>query len=382
METEQSTSAQTVQQAPSQKVPLKKRFKKAKRFVRYCILRCLYGAASLLPLPAAMAIGRGLCRIGYFIPPLRRKALAGLSIAFPELSDGQRLKIVRDMFDHFGNFIGEVCCIDKITPRVNDYVELPEEDFQRYCGAVDEGRGVLLATGHVGNFELMARRLGLIGYQSSVVAKVSSDPHMTAFIDRLRRNGGYKMIWRGQGPKGSAFQAIRDAIGRGEPIGLLIDQDTKGHGVFVDFFGRKAFTPNGLAVLALETGCAVITSFIHRKPEGGHVIHVERIQVERTEDRERDVQALMQRLTDSVERTIRTEPAAWPWFHERWKHRPPEEHDAPLQESSGASLPDGPSAGVPAAASPTMQAEGGTRSPKPPAPQASGTTSNTQANLP
>lgn len=332
-------------------VPLHKR---AKRFLRYCLLRVLYGAASMLPLSVAMALGRGLCGIGCLLPPLRKKALAHLAIAFPELTEAERLRIVRDMFRHFGNFIGEVCCIDKLTPRINDYVELPEKDRQIYEGSIQEGRGVLLATGHVGNFELMARRLGLIGYPSSVVAKVSSDPHMTAFIDRLRRNGGYKMIWRGQGPKGAAFQAIKDAIHRGEPIGMLIDQDTKGHGRFVNFFGRQAFTPSGIADLALETGCAVITAFIHRKPAGGHVITVERIEVPGTGDRDADAQVLLQRLTDSVEATIRTEPCAWPWFHDRWKHRPPEEQASQAESPSGASAlppassPSASSADVPA----------------------------------
>ena len=314
---------------PSTTVPLHKR---AKRLIRYLILRGLYGMASLLPLSAAMWIGRTLCRMGPLIPSIRRKALDNLAIAFPELTDAERLCIVREMFAHFGNFIGEVCCIDSITPRINDYVELPEADRARYEGSIQEGKGVLLATGHVGNFELMARRLGLMGYPSSVVAKVSSDPHMTAFIDRLRRNGGYKMIWRGQGPKGSAFQAIKDAIHRGEPIGMLIDQDTKGHGRFVNFFGKPAFTPSGIADLALETGCAVITAFIHRKPGGGHVITVERIEVPNTGNRDEDAQVLLQRLTDSVERTIRTEPCAWPWFHQRWKHRPPEETAGSLSE--------------------------------------------------
>lgn len=296
--------------------------KRAKRFVRYCLLRALYAAASLLPLPVAMALGRSLARLGLLIPSLRHKALAGLATAFPELSEAGLQQLARASFEHFGNFIGEVCCIEAITRDIERYVELPREDLARFEGAIAEGKGVLLATGHVGNFELMARRLGLLGHPSSVVAKVSSDPHMTAFIDRLRRGGGYGIIWRGR-EKGAAFAGLHQALDRGEAIGLLIDQDTKGRGLFVDFFGKPAFTPRGIADLAIERGCPVVTAFIHRNPQGGHRICVERVEVERTGDGERDVARLLQTLTDAVERAIRRDPSAWPWFHERWKHRPP-----------------------------------------------------------
>lgn len=296
--------------------------KRARRFVRYCLLRALYEAASHLPLKMAMALGRTLTRLGPLIPGLRHKTLAGLSTAFPEMSDVERRRIARASFEHFGNFIGEICCIEKITRDIDRYVELPKEDLDRFEGAIAEGQGVLLATGHVGNFELMARRLGLLGHPSSVVAKVSSDPHMTAFIDRLRRRGGYGIIWRGR-ERGAAYAGLRQALDRGEAIGLLIDQDTKGRGLFVDFFGKPALTPRGIADLALERGCPVVTAFIHRKPEGGHRVCVERVQVERTGDVERDAARLLQTLTRAVEQAIRRDPGAWPWFHERWKHQPP-----------------------------------------------------------
>ena len=296
--------------------------KRARRFARYCLLRALYAAASLLPLNVAMALGRTITGLGMCVPKLRRKVLANLATAYPELGDGERERIARACFEHFGNFIGEVCRIEAITRDIEGYVELSPEDRARYEGAIAEGQGVLLATGHVGNFELMARRLGLIGHPASVVAKVSSDPHMTAFIDRLRRRGGYNIIWRGR-ERGAAFDGLNRALDRGEAIGLLIDQDTRGRGLFVDFFGKPAHTQRGIADLAIERGCPVITAFIHRKPEGGHVVVVERVAVERTGDRERDVAQLLQTLTLSVERAIRRDPGAWPWFHERWKHLPP-----------------------------------------------------------
>ena len=326
--------------------------KRARRFARYCLLRALYAAASLLPLNVAMALGRSITRLGLLVPKLRRKVLANLATAYPELNDGERERIARACFDHFGNFIGEVCRIEAITRDIEGYVEMSPEDLARYEGAIAEGQGVLLVMGYVGTFELMARRLGLIGHPASVVAKVSSDPHMTAFIDRLRRRGGYNIIWRGR-ERGAAFDGLNRALDRGEAIGLLIDQDTRGRGLFVDFFGKPAHTQRGIADLAIERGCPVITAFIHRKPEGGHVVVVERVAVERTGDRERDVAQLLQTLTHSVERAIRRDPGAWPWFHERWKRPPPAATSGDVVSATSASAAV---AGQPADAPPAVTA--------------------------
>jgi len=110
---------------------------------------------------------------------------------------------------------------------------------------------------------------------------------------------------------------VRAALARGRVVALLIDQDTRGAGVFVPFFGLPARTPPGPAVLALRSQVAVLTVFIRRRPDGGHTIAFERVPLP---PRGRDtVVALTARLTAAIEAAIRAAPADWVWWHRRWR---------------------------------------------------------------
>ena len=120
------------------------------------------------------------------------------------------------------------------------------------------------------------------------------------------------------GGAGGFPPAVREALGRGRIVALLIDQDTRGAGVFVPFFGRPARTPPGPAVLALRARAPVLTVFIRRRPDGGHAIAFARVPVPPRRGRD-TVVALTARLTAAIEAHIRTAPAEWVWWHRRWR---------------------------------------------------------------
>ncbi len=181
---------------------------------------------------------------------------------------------------------------------------------------------MLWITGHVGNFELMARRIALAGYPSYAVVKPPSDPRLAQLIERTRASGQLHTIWRG---KGTALQQMREVLARREMVGVLIDQDTRTRGLFVDFFGRKAWTPRAGADLALETGAPVLYAATFRRPEGGHRVELTRLTAPKSKDPEADALALLQAMSSAIERSIRALPEGWVWVHQRWKTRPPDE---------------------------------------------------------
>jgi KDO2-lipid IV(A) lauroyltransferase len=179
---------------------------------------------------------------------------------------------------------------------------------------------VLFISGHVGNFELLARRIAMDGFPSQTIAKETSDPRLTRLIEQMRSSGGLRCIWRGQ--EGAARHMLR-ALRKGELLGLLIDQDTKVQGVFVDFFGKKAFTPRAAADLALRTGAALVVGFAFRRADGGHRLTLKRIvTATQSNDQEQNVINLTQELTSEIENAIRQAPDSWVWMHRRWKTRP------------------------------------------------------------
>lgn len=298
-------------------MPETRKLKLAKRFVRFWLLRGLLALVSLLSLSAAKRLAAALGSLAYALAGKeRRKALASLAVAFPEKSEAERDALARACFRHLAVMGAEVCQHHRIDPVIERYVEIPEDSARLLAEIWAAKKGCVFVTGHVGNFELLARRFGKTGYPGQTIAKESSDPRMTALIRRIRESGGYKVLFRGED---DLFERIAGLLRAGEFVGFLIDQDIKTRGVFVDFFGRKAFTARAPADLALQTGAAVVAAFVFEREDGSHRFEVARLDVPRTGDHEADVLALTQAMSKAVEDAIRRAPNAWVWMHQRWK---------------------------------------------------------------
>ncbi len=105
-------------------------------------------------------------------------------------------------------------------------------------------------------------------------------------------------------------------------LALLIDQDIKAEGAFVDFFGRKAFTPTGAAILARKTGAVLAAAAVQRLSPGHHMIRVKEIEFTSADDENHVIIEATQRVTSQLEQWIRQYPEQWVWIHKRWKSRP------------------------------------------------------------
>jgi KDO2-lipid IV(A) lauroyltransferase len=176
---------------------------------------------------------------------------------------------------------------------------------------------VVFVSGHVGNWELLARRVASEGFPCQSIAKETSDPRLTALVGRFRARGGVRSIWRGQ--EGAARHMLR-ALKNGEILGLLIDQDTKVQSFFVPFFGELAATPRAAADLAIRTGAAVVVGFCQREGSG-YRLSMEEVPPPAEQDREAAAWALTAALSQRIEAAIRRRPEQWVWMHQRWKTR-------------------------------------------------------------
>ena len=277
----------------------------------------------MLPAPVALALGRGLGAAAHAVLGTpRRLALAHVGLALPELDSDARRRLVRATFRHAGQSFAELALWRKLRRRP-DYLRF--EGLDLADALLAEGRGAIAVTGHTGNWELMAAALAARGYRLSVVARRVNDARFDALVGRFRRMAGVEVLVR-DAP--NFIAAVRAALGSGRVVALLIDQDTRGAGVFVPFFGQRAHTPPGAAVLALRTRVPVFTAFIERRPDGGHLVRVAPVPVGDGTGRARVID-LTARLTAAIEAQIRGAPAEWVWWHERWRRRP-ESGDSPL----------------------------------------------------
>ena len=293
--------------------PLRKRVKRALRFQA---IRLLVFLVRLLPFGFALALGRSLGGLaGRLLGKDRRLALAHLEKALPERA-AEHEAIVRQMFRNLGEGAAELAHLDRI--EVLSYVDVEPRALATLEALRDAGKGAIVVTGHIGNWELFFRRFVAAGFDARAVGKEQADPRMTAWMERLRGPG--RTIWRGS--PGAARQLLRTLRENGV-LAMLIDQDTKVQGVFVPFFGDLAWTPRAAAELALRTGAGVAALFAHRKPGGGHVVSGGPVDYTPTGDLEAAVVGLTAAMTRAIEDEVRRFPAEWVWMHRRWKTRPP-----------------------------------------------------------
>lgn len=286
-----------------------------------------------LPLGVARALGLRLGVLAYAVAGgERRKALKSLAVAFPEKSDAERQALARACFRHLGAAALEVACTGALDQGLERLVAWPEEDRRVLEAALARGRGVVFVSGHVGNWELLARRVARSGFPCQSIAKETTDPRLTELVARFRARGGVRSIWRGQ--EGAARAMLR-ALRGGEILGILIDQDTKVQSVFVPFFGQLAATPRAAADLALRTGAAVVTGFCHREGQG-YRLAMEEVPVPQGGDREAAAVELTAALSARIEAAIRRTPEQWVWMHQRWKTRPPTAVPSPLPDAAPA----------------------------------------------
>src|SRR6266404_6320717 len=249
-------------------------------------------ALGALPMPAALAVGRGLGTAAHaLLATPRRLAVAHMGLAFPELDLATRRRLVRATFRHAGQAFAELSLFETILRRP-DYIRL--EGVEALDTALARGRGAIAVTGHVGNWELLAAWAAAIGYPITVVVRRVNDLRFHSLIVRFRAAAGVEVLVRDD-PRFVA--AVGDALRRNRVVAMLIDQDTRGARV------------------------PVVTAFIERRPEGGHLVRVSPIPAELPRGRE-GVRELTARLTAAIEAQIRRSPAEWVWWHERWRKQP------------------------------------------------------------
>lgn len=291
-----------------------------KRYTRYLLVRLALAMVALLPIGVAARLGEAFGWLAFRVAGgERRKALASLERAFPTAPPGERRALAEASFRHLGRAAFEVACVAQIDRELERFVDWPPADRRVLDAAVARKRGVVFVTGHVGNWELLARRMARAGYALHAIAKETTDPRLTALVERFRASGGVGSIWRGQ--TGAARQMLR-TLRQGELLGLLIDQDTRVQSVFVPFFGHPASTPRAAADLALRTGAAVVMGFCQRGEDGRYRITMRELPLPDSGDREADTLALTAAMTSEIEQAIRARPAQWVWMHRRWKTQP------------------------------------------------------------
>lgn len=280
----------------------------------YCIAALVLKSIEWSPLGiGAWLARRYMTLLDRAVPRLRRAAYKNLSFALP----GIDAKLTTDaVFDSLARVLLAFAKFPRMRPEnVNRWIRC--EGMEHFHSALREGRGVLVATGHLGNWELSAFAHAWLSGPMNVVVRPLDNPFLDRLIERQRTLSGNRSI-----SKRDIARPILKALAANEAVGILIDHNwTADTGVFADFFGMPACSDSGFAKLAAHSGAPVVPGFaLWNETDQRYVLRFYP-PVPMTGDASRDTCALQ----TAFEAIVRAHPGEWLWIHRRWKTRPPGE---------------------------------------------------------
>ena len=286
---------------------------------------------SSMSLPRAMALGRGLGWVyGSVIRYHRQDAQAALQRSFPEKSLSDINILIDQMYANLGMNLVEVARLAGGRPdRLEDRVKVEGAEHAR--DAYAQGKGVLILTAHLGNWDLLGMYTPKLGYPLTIISKKVKDPAVNEMWMNLRKEYGVNIV-----PAHNSYRDCLRVLRRNELLGFILDQNRpRGEGVFVDFFGKPASTTPGLAYLAAQTKAPVLPVFIERTSDTTHTIRAYPALPPPPNREQPAILAATQLYTKVIEDEIRKYPEQWTWIHRRWKTQPlPEDLAAGDHEAS------------------------------------------------
>lgn len=259
-------------------------------------------------------IGERMGRLLFRLAAKRRKrAESNLALAFPELSSDQRQRLALANFEHFGRVTADFLASRRRT-REELLASIEAEGREHFDAALQEGRGALLLTAHLGNWERLAAWITANGYTLNVVARDANQTGVNQLVNELRENSGSKVIPRGN-PR-----PILERLKANEVVGILPDQNSDQ--VYLPFFGHPAGTVLGPGALHERTQAPILLAWCLRTGPGKYRVVVEppiRMYEESKNQGLERGEAVMRMYLAHLEDVIRAYPDQWLWFHDRWR---------------------------------------------------------------
>ncbi|MFA5904620.1 MAG: lysophospholipid acyltransferase family protein [Desulfobacula sp.] len=249
----------------------------------------------------------------------RTVVLDNLGLAYPnKFSKFEAERLATHIFKNIAGILFEVIWAYE-KPRDELFRYFSVKGAEHVENARQKGRGILLLTCHMGNFELLVAALPRAGVQKpyGIYRKFDFKPLERLMLEMRQRFGATLIPMRGASEKIDAV--LRD----GGEMGTLLDQNVDWYkGVFVDFFGRPACTNSGFAKLALRSKAPVVPMYTVRKGNRFLIEFLPEVPLVETGDKVKDIEINTQNYTSAVESMVRKQPDQYFWVHNRWKTKP------------------------------------------------------------
>lgn len=232
------------------------------------------------------------------------------------VSDERAKQIAADSLHRFGRMVIEVMRFPLLNEKtIHEQVQV--EGLEYLEAAYAEGKGVIMATGHYGNWELLGATVALHGYPMLSITRKQNNSYMDKAINEFREMVGQQVTYN-RGKHG--LLAISRMLKEKNLLGVLFDQDTNDDGVELDLFGKRSVIPMGAAALSRIYGSPILPIFMHNNDDGTCCAKIyPPLYTPKTGDKQRDFYQVTRKLVDILEMEIINHPEMWFWVHDRWK---------------------------------------------------------------
>ena len=280
----------------------------------YKIIMFLSWVACRTPYSWLMAAGKGLGILYFkFIKKQRNRAVKQMMESLHN-SQEEAEKLIRASFINMGKNFMEALYMPALN-KENFHKHIEIDHLEIMEQALAEKHGVVVLTGHVGNWEWLSAAFTMNDMPVTAIAKPQPNMDYTNALNELRSKINVEIFSRGTSELLSAAKALK----KGKILGFLADQDAGPGGAFIEFLGKTASTPMGAAVFAKKFNSPIVPAFILRQPDGHHRVEIgEIMRYEDTGDSDKALFDLTYKMTKFLEKKILDNPTQWLWFQKRW----------------------------------------------------------------
>ncbi len=247
----------------------------------------------------------------------RQTVLNNLKRAFPDWDEAHRKRIAKKSFQHLCATVLEFLAINPQTmPALQERITV--QGRERVDEALKRGRGVIVLTGHVGNWDLLACSQAALGYPLTIVSKTIKPKGLNDYWMQTRQACGVTIL-----PDRHVYRDLIQTLSHNGVVGFVADQSiSPRRGVFAPFFGVPCASSSAVARLARDSGAAVLPVFLYRETQGRFTMVVDQpLLLQESGSQEEELVLHTTRCNEALERAILRRPEQWLWQHRRWKHQ-------------------------------------------------------------
>lgn len=277
--------------------------------VNYILYRIGQFIALHLPLKLAYLLAVFVSDLHYIFADKDRRAVKeNLKVIFPEKTGRQIRQIRVRMFRNFAKYLVDFFRFQEIDL---EYIKrnVKIENINYLEQGLAYGKGVIILSAHIGNWEMGGVAAALSGYPLWVVALPHKNKKVNDFFNFQRESKGVKVI-----PVGKAARACLNLLKENKIIALVGDRDFSEKGVEVDFFGKPTLLPEGPAAFSSKTGAAIVPGFVVRNNDDSFTLRFE----EPIYNTAHDPEGLIKQYKSIIEDYIRRYPQQWHMFRRFW----------------------------------------------------------------